>query len=110
MAGDTENPKDGNTNNPFESEGSEIDLFSDEEEARQNVVDFISQFVKKDKKTELNSKLKKVGVDNISDLEHLDLEKHFCDLLTPVEIGKLKKGFEGSRLSAHIIVFYLIFL
>jgi len=70
----------------------------EEENSRtcQPVVDFILKICGEEKKEVVQSRLKNLGVNTLSDLEVLDLKDSFTDVLTPVEIGKLQRDFKQS--------------
>lgn len=75
------------------------DLFSDEDSQNESpVIDFILQFCSSESKESIEAKLLELGVETLSDLGHIDFEKHFCGLLKAVQISKLKQGFEQSML------------
>jgi len=46
----------------------------------------------------LQVKLNDLGVQTLSDLEVIDLKESFCDIMKPVQIGKLMKEFKQSML------------
>ncbi|XP_034233347.1 uncharacterized protein LOC117640668 [Thrips palmi] len=75
-----------------EDNDDDLGLFSDEDDSP--VLDFILEYCDHNMKDSIGKKLKDLGVQTLSDLEHIDLKESFSDLLKPVQIGKLKKGFE----------------
>lgn len=77
---------------------SELDYGEEGHSGQSPLMDFFLEFCAEEKKEKLKEKLIYLGVETLSDLDHVDWKDSFNDILKPVQVNKLMEKYKKSEL------------